>query len=317
MDHRHGETIANDYKESRTLFSRAVIRAKLAWYGLTRPVMDRRWQRLLSLRLGTDPVFRRVDVFLNGEGGMFKKYVYALCDRIRPLAGAKVLVPGAGYGKNLLQLTAFRPAEVVAFDLFEYPKSWRAVAEKAQANFNVKTVFMKGDFDIVPRRHRRTFDFVISDAVLEHVTDMPKFIAAARDFLKSGGIFYASFGPLWYGPSGDHVDWGEDRVFDHLLLSKEEYQRQKQEQASAFANRDSCDAGVMFEQDLFSYLKAAEYLKEFDQGGFEVLDLRAKVSPTAFRLLRDNPRLQERLEAAGVPAFDRFSSGMYIWAKKK
>lgn len=316
MDSHREEIIENDFGELRGLFGPAKVHAKLAWYSLTRPMMNWRWRRALLPTLGTDPVFKRIDMFLNGEGGMFKEYAYELCERFSPLSGASVLVPGVGYAKNLMQLAAFRPKEILAFDLFGYPDTWKMVAEEAKSNFGVQVIFLEGGFDVVPPERKGTFDFVISDAVLEHVTGMSKFVEASWEFLKANGIFYASFGPLWYGPSGDHVDWGTNEIFDHLLLSKSKYENQKQERSGAFKSRDSCDAGFMFEHGLFSCLRVSEYLEEFDRRGFKMLDLRAKVSPAAFQLLESHPQLHALLDEKNVPAIDRFLSGMYIWAQK-
>jgi SAM-dependent methyltransferase len=317
MDPHHAAALDEDDREVNDLRQRSVIRAKLAWYGCTRPIMDAYWRRVLGKMLAEDAVFKKVNMFLNGEGGMFKKYVYHLCERPRPLNNSSVLVPGIGYAKNLLQLASFRPKEIVAFDLYEYPEAWRVMAEKIRKEFGVPVRFYKGDFDVLPRERRGSFDFVISDAVLEHVPDMDKFAAGASDFLKTGGVFYASFGPLWYGPSGDHVAWGPDKLFDHLLLPQKEYDEQLGQRSLKTVDQDSCDPGFMIRQDFFSHLKAWQYLDEIGKHGLDLFDLRAKVSPAAFRLLMSAPDLGAALDMKNVPAFDRFSGGLYIWARKK
>lgn len=319
MDAHQLEMIAIDEAEVRDPLRRLSIRAKLAWYAASRPVMSARLKRdLLSFspRLAADPVFKRVNLFLNGDGGMFKEYAYGLCDQLRPLRDSRVLVPGIGYARNLMQLAAWKPKEIVAFDLYEYPKIWAMMAKKIKDEFGVPVTFYKGDFDALPREKIGKFDLVVSDAVLEHVPDMPKFAAGSRELLKEGGIFYASFGPLWYGPSGDHAEWGTEKIFDHILLSKEDYEKQLREHPPQVADDDSCDTGFMIQEDLFSHLRAAQYLEEMDRNGFKMIDLRAKVSPRAIRFLAARPDIVAALDARGLPAFDRYSGGMYIWARK-
>lgn len=319
MNPHHAAMIANDEAEVRDPLRRLSIRAKLVWYAFSRPIMNAILKRrLLALepRLGKDAVFPRVNSFLNGDGGMFKEYAYRLCDRLRPLRGSRVLVPGIGYCKNLLQLAAWGPKEIVAFDLYEYPEIWRMMAEKLKKEFGVPVTFYKGDFDALPLEKLGKFDFVISDAVLEHVPDMAKFVAGSHDLLNSGGIFYASFGPLWHGPCGDHALWGESKLFDHILLSKDDYLGQMKNNPPGVADQDSCDTGFMIQQGLFSYLKADQYLAEMDGAGFELIDLRSKVQPLALSLFRRHPDIAAKLDAKDEPIFDRFSGGLYIWARK-
>jgi SAM-dependent methyltransferase len=319
MEPNYAVAIANDEAEVHRLARRLAIRAKLFWYSFSRPVMNFLLKRrLLALapRLASDPVFKRVNLFLNGDGGMFKQHVYRLCDRLRPLRGSRVLVPGIGYCKNLLQLAAWRPKEIVAFDLYEYPEVWPVMVKKVKEQFGVDVSFYKGDFDALPAAKLGKFDFVISDAVLEHVPDLPKFAAGSYEFLNPGGVFYASFGPLWYGPCGDHVTWGEDQLFDHLLLPKEEYDKQLRASEMKASDQDSCDPGFMIREKLFSYLHANQYLEEMDKAGFKTLQLYSKVQPLSLKLLRKRPDVAAALDAKGEPAFDRFSGGLYIWAQK-
>lgn len=319
MDKHQLDLIANDEAEVRDPFRTSSIKAKLAWYAASRPIMHsflRRKLLELSPRLAEDPVFNRVNLFLNGDGGMFKEYAYGLSNRMAPIRGSRVLVPGIGYARNLLQLAAFKPKEIVAFDLYEYSEIWEMMTKKLRDEFGVQITFYKGDFDVLPRENLGKFDHVISDAVLEHVPDMPGFAAGSRDFLKEDGIFYASFGPLWYGPCGDHASWGEDKLFDHILLSKEEYDKQLKENPTDIDDRDSCDTGFLIKEGLFSYLHAKQYLDEMDKAGFDIVDLYSKIQPLSLRLFRQHPEIAAALDARDEPSFDRFSGGLYIWARK-
>lgn len=316
MESAQSEVFADDKRQAYDPKTRLLVRAKLAWYAVTRPFWSAHFKKELAPLLKDDPIFRRVDLFLNGDGGMFKSYAYARCARLRPLRGASVLVPGAGYGRNLWQLAAFRPKEIVAFDLYEYPEGWQMVAEEIRAKFGVPITFLKGDFDALPRERLGSFDHVISDAVLEHVPDMAKFAAGSRGFLKPGGVFYASFGPLWYGPSGDHVTWSAERLFDHLLLPEEEYKKQLAARSLAVTQDDSCDPGFMIQKEFFSYQKAHEYLAHLEGAGLNILEMRSKASPEAIALLRARPDIAKALDAKGAPLFDRYSAGLYLWARK-
>jgi SAM-dependent methyltransferase len=168
----------------------------------------------------------------------------------------------------------------------------------------------------VPPEDLGSFDAVVSDAVLEHVPDMKAFARGAEAALKEGGIFYASWGPLWYGPGGDHVAWGEGAsLYSHLLLDSEEYR--KRLATNPQKGDDSCDTGFMLEKELFSYLKSEEYFRELAAAGFEFVDCEAKISPLALKALWEDKDLDAALDRKGAPAFDRYCGGYYLWAKKR
>lgn len=156
---------------------------------------------------------------------MFKKTIYRKCEKFLPIKNAFVLSPGIGWGKNLITLATFKPKKIVAFDLFEFKEEQDFLRDLLKEKFDLEVEFYKGDFESLPEKYRNSFDGVITKAVLEHVKDLPKFLEDMNKFLKKGGIFYGSFGPIWYGAGGDHVGWGEKGLFYHLLADQEEYER--------------------------------------------------------------------------------------------
>ena len=114
----HIKSLELDELEINNFVKKSAIRIKLAYYFLQRFVADFLLRRLLK----KDGKFDRnlfIDKFLLDEGGMFKDYVYRLCDKFKPLKGANIFVPGVGYGKNLFQLAAMKPKLIVGFDLYK------------------------------------------------------------------------------------------------------------------------------------------------------------------------------------------------------
>jgi len=71
----------------------------------------------------------------------------------------------------------------------------------------------------------------------------------------------------------------------------------------------------MFENNLFSYLKSEEYINFFENSGFRVEKLFAKISIQALHFLKRNKGFMKSLNRKNVPEFDRFCSGFYLWAK--
>lgn len=316
MNLRHRKNLEKDLKEASVLFNKIVISGKLLYYFFQRPIANCALNAFLKKRLSGSPIYPQVDTFLLNDGGMFKDYVYKICNKLFPIKNSSILIPGVGYGKNLFQLAAFHPKIIVAFDLFDYSEEWDFLKKIIFKKFQVEVVFLKGDFNTLPLEYKKTFDFIISDAVLEHVENLEPFIQNARSFLKSNGIFYASFGPLWYGPEGDHIFWGKERIFDHLLLTEEEYQQNFKEKFP-IVNTNTTEAAFMLKNKLFSYLFAQQYLEILSSAGFQKILFLAKISTKSIHLLTRKPEIQKLLDQKGVPTFDRYCSGIYLWMKSK
>ena len=315
----HFKNLNKDFSETKDLLAQTVIFVKLLYYFFQRPLAHLIIKEELKSKLKGDFVFDKIDRFLLDEGGMFKTYAYKICDRFYSLRNSTILVPGVGYGKNLLQLAVFKPKTIFAFDLYNYDTEWQYVSKLAKKNFGVEIKFFQGDFDVVPKEFLGSFDFIISDAVLEHVKDLNNFAEFSYKFLKPGGIFYASYGPIWYGPGGDHIEWGRGKeMYDHLLLKEEEYKKRFSERFAKLAldNFDSCEGYWMAKEKLFSYLKAEEYLKILYAIGFKKLKTYAKISTGAIETLKKEKDLFKKLDKINAPLFDRFCSGFYLWMKK-
>lgn len=314
MIQKYFETLENDYREARGFLGRLSIRLKLIYYFFQRPLAHLFLHSKVYDVLRNDYFFNHTTRLLLNEGGMFKNYIYKTCNDLKPIRNSVVLVPGVGYGRNLFQLARFGPSKIIAFDLYSFEEEWRFLSEKIRKEFGVDVVFIKGSFDAVPEEYFAECDFIISEAVLEHVKNFSEFVGYSKKFLKKDGIFYASFGPIWYGPGGDHIYWGADELFNHLLLSKEEYEH-KLVSFPAKLDDDSCDAVFMIKEGLFSYLKAEEYLNTLQNNGFRIEKLFAKMSVPAMHLLESNPSIADELDKKNMPLFDRYCGGIYLWAR--
>jgi len=314
MNPNHRKILEKDFKEVGSLSMKLIVSGKLFYYFFQRPIANFVIKKFLKKKLKKDVVFNQIDKFLLNEGGMFKKYIYGICNKFYPLKRSKILVPGIGYGRNLFQLASFQPKLIVCFDIYEYSEEWSFLQKEIYKKFKVPVIFYKGSFEKLPRVLKNSFDFIISDAVLEHVKDLWKFGENSREFLRNQGYFYASFGPLWYGPRGDHIYWGKERIFDHLILSEERY-KEKFKQKFYNLEENSTYGGFMVKNKLFSYLSIKEYFEILSKLGFKKLLTFAKISTEAIFLLKKKKAIRKQLDEKGVPSFDRFCSGIYLWMK--
>jgi SAM-dependent methyltransferase len=318
MDKERIKIFKDDYAQAAGFLKRSVIKIKEIYYFFQRPIINFFLKRYLRKFEIPGFFFDKIDYFLKDDGGMFKDCVYSECDKFRTLENSVVLVPGAGYGRNIFQLAARRPGKMVAFDIYEYTEEWSFLKKEVKDKFGVDLEFYKGDFDSLPEELVGSFDFIVTDAVLEHVKNLKKFVDGAKKFLKNEGVFYASFGPLWYGPCGDHLNWEESEIFNHILFSPEEYNEKVAEiSLGKQIADDSCDALFMAKEKLFSYLEAKNYFDYFLNSGFEKGRVFAKIATRSIRLFKRDKSVFKRLDEINSPVFDRFCSGMYFWFKLK
>ena len=255
-----------------------------------------------------------MDRILLNDGGMFKEYVYGICNRIHPIRGSNILFPGCGYGLHLITLSRFKPKRIVAFDLYEYKNEWDFLQEIIKKN-GVDIIFLNSDIGHPSINKLAPFDWVITDAVLEHVSDLNSFLKECYALMRGNGRFYAGFGPIWYGPGGDHIDWGLEGLFNHLLLSENDYNA-KLFSLNSDKEGDSTEGVFMVKNRLFSYLHAKEYLGILEKCGFLKESLWVKFSTNAWKYFKRYPERETVLQNQGVDLFDRYCSGMYIWARK-
>lgn len=318
MEDAHRKILEDDLRQATGLQGEFVTKAKEAYYALTRPLWDVRLRGRLR-QLGIPESLRKqIDLFLLNDGGMFKEYVYRKCAKLAPLKGAAVLVPGAGFGRNLFQLAAWKPKIIVAFDLYRYDEEWVFLKKKIKDKFGVEVLFYEGGFESLPESLKNSFNFIVSDAVLEHVKNLPDFINQSKIFLKNNGIFYASFGPIWFGPCGDHLDWRGTDIFNHLILPEEDYGRKiKEVFGEPEIGVDSCEGFFLLKEKLFSYLRAEDYFNLFLKAGFQKKIIYVKISSRALELMKGGKPVFEELDRRGFPKFDRLCGGMYFWLKLK
>lgn len=144
----------------------------------------------------------------------------------------------------------------------------------------------------------RSFDHVFSVATLEHLLELPRVLDEAFRVLRPGGIFYASFGPIWSSGKGHHVraeaDGEEARHaipeknplpdFCHLLLDREQLRAGLVGRVSP-ALGEAILAWVYDGQGINRRFHH-EYVEAFRSSRLELLSLRPERDPIAPQLRR-------------------------------
>lgn len=267
----------------------------------------------LSRRYATDDF--RPDLWLWGQRGNDYERHRRRVARFMDLHGRDVLVAGCGTARDLETWVNLKPRYIHGIDLFCYERAWELWQERFIRNSpSVEVKFSQADLVNISHFKDSSVDLVSSDAVFEHLKNLPEVLKEFHRILRPGGVLYATFGPLWYSWGGDHVS-GYDRVtagYNHLLLSGEEYERYLS--GLGAHSHSEHDGRTWIEHDLFSRLTPRQYLNCLEEAGFKRLFVSAIIDPSAKACL-EHPLFDNGL-LAGIDRLDLLVSGMTVIYRK-
>jgi SAM-dependent methyltransferase len=227
------------------------------------------------------------DLWLWGQRGNDYQRHRRRVAELLPMRGKDILVAGCGTAGDLETWVDLKPRMVQGVDWFSYEKAWQLWRRRFQEMApGVDVRFEQGNLERT-RFGTAAFDVVSSDAVFEHLKNLPIVLEEFHRILKPGGILYSTFGPLWYGWGGDHVS-GYDGIqsgYNHLLLSGQAY-RDYLEGMGPHSHSEH-DGRTWIEHDLFSRLTARQYLECLEKAGFRRRFVSAMIEPRAVACLRD------------------------------
>jgi ubiquinone/menaquinone biosynthesis C-methylase UbiE len=164
-----------------------------------------------------------------------------------------ILIIGTEQGGEIARYwLPYRPRRIVGIDLYEWPDEWGRIERLAQEQ-GVHCAFCKMNGSALALKDQ-SVDLIYSQGVLEHVTDLDGFLSQSHRVLRSSGVFYGMFGPLWHCYGGPHIEALE---YDHLLLLREEFLRK----AASIGN--GWEHWVV--NGLYNTYTLAEYLKAIER----------------------------------------------------
>jgi SAM-dependent methyltransferase len=185
------------------------------------------------------------------------------------LAGADVLVLGAGDGRELDLWRREQPRTLTAVDWFR---------DGAQHCDGVR--FAQMDARRLAFADAR-FDVVASTALLEHIDRVEDAAAEMRRVTRRGGLVFANFGPLFHTYGGAHFEG----AFEHLWMTDEQLMRYLEARGIPSEIEDGLR---WLRHGMFSRLRYEEYLDIFRRH-FALEHVTLGVSQPALRYRRERP----------------------------
>lgn len=258
----------------------------------------------------------RPDVWLWGQRGNDYARHRERVNRLLPLKGKQVLIAGCGTGRDVLSWAIYRPELLTGVDYFNYDKAWDMLRHQAQREFSsTKLEFSQGDLTALSQFPDCSIDVVGSDAVFEHARNLPEVLQEFHRVLKTGGIVYATYGPLWYCWGGDHISGFDTNAagYNHLIMEPAAYERYLDSVGEH--THSEHDGRTWIKHGLFSYLRPEEYLSVLVEAGFESLFVGLIIEPRAVHCLRENPDIGAKLLEINTE-LDLITTGMTIIYRK-
>ena len=209
---------------------------------------------------------------------------------IKNINRSKILNIGCGNGIDIISWIKFKPSFIEAIDLMNYSQSWNKI-EKYLKKKNIQTKVSFKQKNIININQKKKFDFIVSDAVFEHLSEFDKCIRICSKLLKKNGIIYASYGPLWYNYGGDHFS-GRDKFingFNHIILDKKKYLNyfNKNFRSIKHEIKFHGSAGLFVAKNLFSKLRGQDYINIFKKYNLKVKFLAVEFCPLGYELIKN------------------------------
>ena len=218
-------------------------------------------------------------------------------NNFKNIKNKSILSIGCGNGFDILNWLKFKPKSILAIDILNYSASWRKVKRYALRSNDTKLNFKQ--IDVLKLNSSKKFDFIVSDAVFEHLKDFKRVISFCNKILNKDGIIYASYGPLWYNYGGDHFS-GRDKIengFNHILLNKKDYKKYFNKNVGSldYEIKYKGSGGLLVKKNLFSKLLPNQYMDFYKKNNFQSIFTIVEFCPIGYELLKKNHILKKKI----------------------
>ena len=217
---------------------------------------------------------------------------------LKCIENKKILILGCGDGFDVISWLRFKPKYIEGVDLLNYSTSWLKVKKLLKKNQSITKVkfYQK---DILKLSTSKKFDFIISDAVFEHLIKLEETIKHLCKLLKKDGMIYSSYGPLWYCYGGDHFS-GRDNSkngFNHIVLKKNDYKKYVNKNIQSLKDEiENFGAGGLFvKKNLFSKKTGNSYMDIFKKNNLFSKYTILEFCPLGLELVHNDKKLLNKI----------------------
>jgi SAM-dependent methyltransferase len=273
-------------------------------------------QRPIHQRLKTTLPFE-ADLLSYGERFAENAAWSFLLKNLPPTSSLRVLIPGCYMGGDDVQFWLRRGVhQLDGIDVYSLDRHWQRIVPILRNTWQIPVSFRQASVESIPFRNR-SFDLVVSFAVLEHVRNLQAMVDETARILSPGGYALHSFGPLYYSYGADHCisAYGRGAGYDHLLLDELEYRGRITNRAFFEQATGNADLAFWALQEQFSFATASEYLQHFRRQ-FKLRYTVAKISPEGLAYRLEFPDLWKRLLAAGLSEADLLTKSLVVVLQK-
>jgi len=187
----------------------------------------------------------------------------------RPKLDATYLDVGCGHGALCLDLAKHGAKKVIGVDID------KTRIDFAQNNLKINYPELVGivefyEIDLKDFDDLEQFDYIISKDSFEHIIDLGLMLDEMKKRLKSGGLIYSGFGPLYRDFYGDHkrtesiIPWGHMMRSDESIIKS--LNKKREEPISSIY-----DLGL-------NKLSVAEYKDLFNKSGLKTIAFKLNCS---------------------------------------
>jgi len=217
-------------------------------------------------------------------------------NKYKNIKDATVLIIGIGTGRDLESWLKYNPKKIISIDYFNYEQAWSMRKRQYRNQYDTILEFYQADILDMSMIKDESIDIIGSDAVFEHINKFDDAMKELYRILKTDGILYANFGPLWYCWGGDHISGRDDlkNGYNHIKLDQDKYHTY----LDGFGefNHNEEDGRTWINNNLFSYLKPKEYIDKLEMAGFYKKFTSALLEPRAIEFSKKYKEEFSKLE---------------------
>jgi ubiquinone/menaquinone biosynthesis C-methylase UbiE len=201
--------------------------------------------------------------------------------------------------------------KLVGIDIHRYEQHWRDIEPQLKETYTCDVKFIQATVESMPLEDK-SFDLIVSNAVLEHVMNLDLACQEMSRVLTADGLAWHQFGPLYFSHGGDHCisAYGQEHGFDHLFLEEKAYKNLIND-SKFFETTSDPHQNYWAEIDLFSFLRTSEYIQILNKY-FKIEHSILNISTESIHFRNNYPDKWSDLISNGVNEIDLLSTSMSI-----